>query len=148
MKKTEFAQKPFRTILCGCAAPEKYFQLDSILASVADEVVLADYGRKCFELALDRFRSGPPFDLVALDVDLPRIGGYSVTALLRENGYSGAIVSFSSVDMPFYEFDSERCGCDAHLSGRNLLQQLRSFSSRTLANPDHAAELFPTSLAV
>jgi CheY-like chemotaxis protein len=131
-------EKPFRSILCGCAAPELYSHLHEALSACADEVVYVEFGRRCFDLAMKRSLDNNPFDLIALDVELPRIGGYSVTALLRENGYTGTVISMSPVDMPFYEFDSERCGCDLHLSGKNLSKRLPKIGrAKRLLSIDH-----------
>ena len=89
-------------------------------------VAAAENGR----VALDMLRR-ERFDLLLLDMHMPRKDGYDVAHDLRARDYRGPIIALTAAAL---DEDRERClrsGCDAHttkpVDRRSLFQTLSSF---------------------
>jgi CheY-like chemotaxis protein len=66
--------------------------------------------------AMAAWRSGKPYDLILMDVQMPQTDGVAATTALRSQGYTGRIVALTANAM---ERDRTRCiaaGCDAFLT--------------------------------
>jgi CheY-like chemotaxis protein len=81
----------------------------------ADVQVAADGVTAC-EMTLGAVAAGAPFDVVLMDVQMPRLDGYHATARLRAAGYRGVVVALTAHAL---ESERGRCleaGCDDFLS--------------------------------
>jgi signal transduction histidine kinase/ActR/RegA family two-component response regulator len=90
--------------------------IERMLESGGVEVTCAEDGSSAVELACAAWRGGHPFDLILMDMQMPRLDGYAAARLLRSHGYSGPIVALTAHAMPA---ERERCiaaGCDDHLT--------------------------------
>jgi CheY-like chemotaxis protein len=79
------------------------------------EVTTAENGLTACEQALQAADSDRPFNLILMDMHMPKLDGYAATARLRAHGYGGPIVALTANAL---EQDRKRCqqaGCDAFI---------------------------------
>jgi len=80
------------------------------------DVEVAPNGAEAIEAVQRAARAGRPFDLVFMDMQMPRMDGPTATRRLRERGVRTPIVALTANAMAT---DCARCldaGCDAHLT--------------------------------
>ncbi len=105
-----------------------------LLTKAGAQVESAPDGHEGVEAACAAEREGRPFDIVLMDVQMPRLDGYQATRLLRERGYMRPIVALTANAMAG---DRQRClaaGCTHYLSKpvdrRLLVETCRRVSSQ------------------
>ena len=103
------------------------------------EVTLAEDGLRACELATAAAASGTPFDVILMDMQMPKLDGYGATARLRASGYRGSIVALTAHST---KGDRGRClavGCDGFVSKpidrRTLLETVQRHAARAVAPP-------------
>jgi signal transduction histidine kinase/HPt (histidine-containing phosphotransfer) domain-containing protein/ActR/RegA family two-component response regulator len=82
-----------------------------MLSKLGLEVTIAEDGKRAVEEALSR-----SFDLILMDIHMPRMNGYDATTTLRQQGYKAPIVALTANAM---KGDDQTCldaGCDAYLT--------------------------------
>ena len=91
--------------------------------------VLAENGQEGFDCAMSAWKSGHPFPLILLDMQMPVRDGYSTAGGLRQAGYSGKILAVTAQAMAE---DRQRClnaGCDDYMTkpvnGPELIEYVR-----------------------
>jgi CheY-like chemotaxis protein len=87
-----------------------------MLRSAGLELTIVEDGGAAVAAVLDAERSGRPFGLVLMDMQMPVLDGYGATKALRAEGWHGAIVAVTAHSM---SDERERClaaGCDDYLS--------------------------------
>jgi CheY-like chemotaxis protein len=80
------------------------------------EVTIAENGQEGLDAALAAWRSGAPFGVVLMDMQMPVLDGYQATTRLREAGYDLPVVALTAHAM---SHDRQKCldaGCDDYLS--------------------------------
>jgi signal transduction histidine kinase/DNA-binding NarL/FixJ family response regulator len=90
--------------------------LSHYLRKSGAEVVLAENGRIACDLEASARKSGAPFDLIILDMQMPELDGYGAASKLRARGFAGAIIALTAHAMAD---DREKCirsGCSDYLS--------------------------------
>lgn len=75
-------------------------------------------------IALEQQQLGTPFDLVIVDVRMPQIDGLEVGKRLRDGGYKGPIVAFTSNASMQGKQRSETVGISAYFSKATLRPEL------------------------
>ncbi len=76
----------------------------------------AEDGEKAVEKVQRSLQNGRPYDLVVLDMQMPRLDGYRTARQLRTMGFEGPIIALTAEAM---QGDLERCleaGCNSYLS--------------------------------
>jgi CheY-like chemotaxis protein/nitrogen-specific signal transduction histidine kinase len=86
--------------------------LTHMLVGAGAEVALAENGEVGRDKALEALSTNHPFDLVLMDMQMPRMDGHTATRELRAQGYRGPIVAVTAHCLTG---DREKCidaGCD------------------------------------
>jgi signal transduction histidine kinase len=79
------------------------------------QVTLVENGSQACTAALTALKTGQPFDLILMDMQMPEMDGYEATTHLRSHGYAAPIVALTAHVM---SGDREKClaaGCDDFL---------------------------------
>ena len=79
-------------------------------------VVEAEDGEVAIRIVSQAFASGTPFDLIILDMQMPKLDGYETAKQLRQLGFTGPIIALTADAM---HGDMSRClasGCNDYLS--------------------------------
>jgi len=104
------------------------------LTKAGMQTSIATNGVEAIDLALASQRSGDPFHLILMDMQMPELDGYDATRRLRREGWRGPIVALTAHAM---SGDRERCieaGCDEYLAKpidrRALLEMVQRLASR------------------
>ncbi|HYD01849.1 MAG TPA: ATP-binding protein [Phycisphaerales bacterium] len=90
--------------------------ISMLLRRAGAEVVVADNGLAAAEAAAEAVKSGRPFGLILMDMQMPVLDGYSATSRLRSEGYQGPILALTAHAMAADRDRSIRAGCDDYLT--------------------------------
>jgi len=106
-----------------------------ILKNLGIDVVTAMDGRQGIAAVLWNQRSKRDFDIIFMDIDMPKMDGHSVTRALRERGHKGPIVALSARGMPFDRQKALDAGCNDYLTKPinrpHLLSVINQFARST-----------------
>jgi CheY-like chemotaxis protein len=103
-----------------------------ILSRAGASVDLAEDGREACIHMVDALATGPRYDLVLMDMQMPVLDGYQTTGEMRRMGYHGPIVALTAHAMAG---DRERClaaGCDEYATKPVNRHELLEICSRLL----------------
>ena len=78
-------------------------------------VVLADDGQQALQVFEEHSVAGTPLDLVLLDMQMPRLDGYSTAQRLRSLGYVNPIIALTADVLAGDRERSMQAGCNAYL---------------------------------
>jgi PAS domain S-box-containing protein len=90
--------------------------ISHLLTRVGACVTTSENGRLAIERALAALRTGQPFDVILMDMQMPVLDGYTTTRQLRAAGYSGPIIALTAHAMAS---DRARClnaGCNEYVT--------------------------------
>jgi CheY-like chemotaxis protein len=94
-------------------------------------VETAENGRIAVEKAAARLKSGKPFDLILMDMQMPELDGYAATTELRALGYPGPIIALTASAMLSDREKCLRAGCTEFLAKpvdrKKLLEMVEHF---------------------
>ena len=88
------------------------------------KVEAANNGQVAMDLALAAWRSGEPFDLILMDMQMPVMDGYEATTRLRQAGYKGSIIALTAHAMPEDRKECLDAGCDEYATKPIVLERL------------------------
>ncbi|RLT96026.1 response regulator [Ketobacter sp.] len=90
--------------------------LGQILSTMSIDTAFAENGEQAVAQVLAAEQEGAAFDLVLMDVQMPKLNGLEATAQLRQGGYDKPIIALTAATM---EGERDRClqaGCSDYLS--------------------------------
>ena len=105
-----------RKILLAEDGPDNQKLISFILKKAGAEVTVAENGEAARQAAMRAMEIGLLYDVILMDMQMPILDGYGATRILREQGYSGPIISLTANAM---EGDREKCisvGCNDHVT--------------------------------
>jgi signal transduction histidine kinase len=85
--------------------------LGDLLADAGCAVAVAADGEEAVSQALAR-----EFDVILMDVEMPRLDGLRATARLRARGYRGTILAITADAMPEHRAEALAAGCNEHIA--------------------------------
>lgn len=117
--------------------------ISGILKCMGLKVAVADSGHEAFQMALEAWHDGHPFDVVLMDTEMPELDGYEATVLLRSAGYEGRIVALASCSFSRTHDRHIAAGCDGCASKPISYEMLWETMERYLprSRNDHAVPL-------
>ncbi len=128
-----------RIILLAEDGPDNQRLLSVILRKAGATVDLADDGQYAYDAVLAREAGGGAYDIIIMDMQMPRMDGYDATRALRARGYRGLIVALTAHAMTG---ERERCleaGCDEYATKPIDRKALLTLLQRLLNAPATAA---------
>jgi signal transduction histidine kinase/DNA-binding response OmpR family regulator len=114
-----------------------------MLEKAGHSVVVAENGKQALQLLAEQ-----PFDLILMDVQMPEMGGFEATGIIRDNEvHSDTHIPIIALTAHAMSGDRERCleaGMDAYLSkpirAQDLLDTIGSFVNAEDPMPSVAAD--------
>lgn len=103
-------------VLLAEDGPDNQRLISRLLAKAGAEVVCVSDGREALDACRRALAEGRPFHVVLMDMEMPRMDGYTATSLLRGEGYDRPILALTAHAMAG---DREKCvhaGCDDYVS--------------------------------
>jgi CheY-like chemotaxis protein len=113
--------------------PGVQFVLGQILQKLNLQVEIAEDGLVACQMAEKSKAEGMPYDLILMDIQMPKMNGYEATRWLHNHGWQGPIVALTAHAMVG---DREKCleaGCDDYLSKPVNAKELRDVLGRHLS---------------
>jgi len=111
-------------ILLAEDGPDNQLLISTMLRKRGLEVAVAENGESAVQQAQAALDSNTPFDLILMDMQMPKLDGYGAAARLRARGHTGTIVALTAHAMTG---ERERCiaaGCDDYLTKPIARQEL------------------------
>ena len=102
---TDQTDAPERPSLAGCRIllaeddPTSQVLVVGILEKAGVEITAVEDGKLALDSALAARGNGNPFDIILMDIQMPLMGGDEATKLLRDKGYSKAIIALTAHTM-------------------------------------------------
>ncbi|SFR82148.1 PAS fold-containing protein [Marinobacter daqiaonensis] len=90
--------------------------ISTILQRQGLEVEIAENGEIAVNEGMRALESSVPYDLILMDMQMPKLDGYGATAKLRSRGYTGPIVALTAHAMTGERERCIRAGCDDYLT--------------------------------
>ncbi len=121
-KKSRFAVKNSNTSLLGYRlllaedGPDNQRLISFVMRKAGADVEIVENGKLALARGIDAICQGTPYDVILMDMQMPVMGGYEATRLLRKAGYSAPIIAITANAM---SGDDNRCldvGCDGYAS--------------------------------
>ena len=119
-------------VLLAEDVPDVHLVLGCILRKFNLQVEIAEDGRVACNMAQKSKADGSPYDLILMDIQMPRMNGYEATRWLRHYGWQGPIVALTAHAIVG---DREKCleaGCNDYLSKPVNAKELRDVLGRHL----------------
>lgn len=89
--------------------------LSHVFASFGATVITCSESVDAVETFRNHSRKGGAFNLVALDIRMPKVNGYSIAAQIRDEGYTGMLVALTANPTGDGRKISKDSGFDAYI---------------------------------
>ncbi len=103
--------------------------LKTLLESSGAHVDVAEDGKEAMDSALAALHLGKIYDVVLMDMEMPKLDGFEATARLRTQGYRGPIFALTAHGMATHRDRTRTAGCNAHfvkpIDRRALIDSIR-----------------------
>ncbi len=119
-------------VLLAEDVPDSYVVLRQILQRMNLEPEIAEDGRLACEMAERSKAEGKPFDLILMDIQMPKLNGYGATRWLREHGWKGPIVALTAHALVGDHAKCLEAGCDDYIAKPITAKGLRDVLARYL----------------
>ena len=96
------------------------------------EVDMANDGQTACEMAMQSLAKGRPYDVILMDIWMPKMDGKRATKWLREHEWKGPIIAVSSHNTPKDHTAFTNAGCNGFLAKPLTNNQLRDVLSQYL----------------
>lgn len=90
--------------------------VSTILRRQGLSVDIAENGQVAVTEAMEAMEAGAPYDLILMDMQMPKLDGYGATAKLRSKGYSGPILALTAHAMRGERARCIQAGCNDYLT--------------------------------
>ena len=95
-----------------------------LLESLGAEVTTAADGEKGVAAAVEALDAGKPFQLILMDIRMPRVNGTAAAERIRAHGFKGTIVACTATYSEEGRAASERCGFDSYVDKQSMNKKL------------------------
>jgi CheY-like chemotaxis protein/nitrogen-specific signal transduction histidine kinase len=112
------------------------YLLTRYLVSAGLEVESAVDGERAYEMAVQSLAAGAPYDLILMDIRIPKMDGYEVTFRLRQEGWKGPIIAQTAHALTG---EREKClaaGCDDYVAKPAEPEDLIEVAGQYLRQPE------------
>lgn len=86
-----------------------------LLSRAGADIAIVDNGRDAVDAAMSAL-TARPFDVVLMDIQMPRLDGLMATRQLRGQGYEGTVVAMTAMGETADRRTCLAAGCDDHIS--------------------------------
>ena len=100
------------------------YLLNRYLASTGLEVDTASDGEQAYEMAVKSKENGRPYDLILMDVRMPKIDGLELTRRLRDEGWQGPIIAQTAHALTGNREKCLEAGCDDYIAKPSSPEEL------------------------
>ena len=108
--------KKTREILVIDDSNENRDLMSKVLETLGTVASTCPSGFDSLPLVENRLKSGSPFDMILVDIRMPKMNGYETSRQLREKGYKGPIVAFTSGATMIGKKESQAVGITAYFN--------------------------------
>jgi two-component system sensor histidine kinase/response regulator len=139
-----FAEKMAARVLICEDQPEIRRLMGWFIEEAGGRVTLIDSGEAAVDVVQ---QAADDFDVVLLDIQMPRLDGYEVARRIRQLGFRKPVIAVTAAAMPS---DRQKCleaGCDDYLPKpievEKLLSMIARYTTRLASEPQPLAETAP-----